>query len=132
MVYVKFNRALHRRSKREANLGPVLLDEIDESNEWLMGEMEEDIDGNRVFEGEDLTWDLVEEASGVNEPVFQTRASKGRTPAQDKGGAGTSRTPAPSKFRLIDEVDEEDFGLSGNEVEDEDWEFGLDDDLSDD
>ncbi|KAL4558328.1 hypothetical protein LXL04_036526 [Taraxacum kok-saghyz] len=132
MVYVKFNRALHRRSKREANLDPVLLDEIDESNEWLMGEMEEDRDGNRVFEGEDLTWDLVEEASGVNEPVFQTRASKGRTPAQDKGGAGTSRTPAPSKFRLIDEVDEEDYGLSGNKVEDEDWEFGLDDDLSDD
>lgn len=42
MVYVKFNRALDRRHKRKEIDDPILLQEIDESNEWLMGKVEDD------------------------------------------------------------------------------------------
>lgn len=55
MVYVKFNRSLNRRTNRKENVDPILLNGIDESNEWLLGRLEEDKDDNIVFEGEDLT-----------------------------------------------------------------------------
>ncbi|KAE8718732.1 putative pyridoxal kinase [Hibiscus syriacus] len=53
---------------------PILLQDIDESNEWLMGRMEDDDEA--VFVGEDLTWSDVANASGAYEPSYQTRASK--------------------------------------------------------
>ena len=40
MVYVKYNRALDRRSKGIDTNDPILLKDIDESNEWLMGHMD--------------------------------------------------------------------------------------------
>ncbi|KAJ0685123.1 putative transcription factor/ chromatin remodeling BED-type(Zn) family [Helianthus annuus] len=65
MVYVKFNRAMERRHKKEGTADPILLEDIDESNEWLMGTMEdEEHDDDLVFEGEDLTWSEVGRASG--------------------------------------------------------------------
>ena len=66
MVYVKFNRALERRSGTH---DPIDLDDIDDSNEWLMGRMENDEDeDDLVFLDDDLTWDVVGKASGANEP----------------------------------------------------------------
>ncbi|CAH1447076.1 unnamed protein product [Lactuca virosa] len=150
MVYVKFNRSLNRRSKRNDKADPILLNEIDESNEWLLGTMEQNGADNIVFEGEDLTWDVVEDAAGVNEPIYSTRgalkdkgvagSSSSRPPAQDKGVAGNGRPPVcsrkspytlppePSRLVLVDEEIEEDIGLSCDEVEEVDCELGFDED----
>ena len=150
MVYVKFNRSLNRRSKRNDKADPILLNEIDESNEWLLGTMEQNGADNIVFEGEDLTRDVVEDAVGVNEPIYSTRgalkdkgvarSSTSRSPAQDKGVAGNGRPPTcsrkspytlppePSRLVLVDEEIEEDIRLSCDEVEEVDCELGFDED----
>ncbi|GJZ56515.1 thylakoid assembly 8-like protein, chloroplastic [Tanacetum coccineum] len=67
-----------RRSRREGNADPILLNEIDDSNEWMMGRMKDDCDDgdDLVYVGEDLTWGDVERASGANEPSYSTRASR--------------------------------------------------------
>ncbi|XP_076887099.1 uncharacterized protein LOC143537156 [Bidens hawaiensis] len=69
LVYVKFNRDCDCRHKKEGTADPILPEEIDESNEWLMGRMEDDVKGNQnnddlVFDGDDLTFGVVGEASG--------------------------------------------------------------------
>jgi len=51
---------------------PISLDDIDDTNEWLTGVMEDDL----VHDGdEDLTWTMVEEASGAGEALRRTRSS---------------------------------------------------------
>nr|KAJ0226532.1 hypothetical protein LSAT_V11C100002810 [Lactuca sativa] len=72
MVFVKINRALDRRIK-DKEKDPILLQEIDESNEWLMGKLEDENDDDIVFVVEDLTWRDVAHASGAYEPSYLTR-----------------------------------------------------------
>ncbi|KAL4567756.1 hypothetical protein LXL04_023349 [Taraxacum kok-saghyz] len=50
MVFVKFNRALNRRAK-DKDKDHILLEDIDESNEWLLGRLEEENDDDSVFVG---------------------------------------------------------------------------------
>ena len=40
MVFVKYSRALQRRMKRDDAKDPIELDEINDSNEWLMRKMD--------------------------------------------------------------------------------------------
>ncbi|GJT83225.1 3-hydroxyisobutyryl-CoA hydrolase 1-like protein [Tanacetum coccineum] len=42
LVYVKYNRQLKKRFDRRDLIDPLLLNDIDESNEWLIGRMYED------------------------------------------------------------------------------------------
>lgn len=52
LVFVKSNRALRCRREKSSSRDPILLKEIDESNEWLLGRMEDDSDDDDlVFEG---------------------------------------------------------------------------------
>ncbi|KAL4574986.1 hypothetical protein LXL04_021826 [Taraxacum kok-saghyz] len=48
MVFVKFNRGLNRRAK-DKDKDHILLEDIDESNEWLLGRLEEENDDDAVF-----------------------------------------------------------------------------------
>ncbi|XP_039046239.1 uncharacterized protein LOC120186354 [Hibiscus syriacus] len=41
LVYVKYNQALKRRYNHRDVIDPISLDDIDESNEWLLGRMDE-------------------------------------------------------------------------------------------
>nr|KAJ0220498.1 hypothetical protein LSAT_V11C200084470 [Lactuca sativa] len=75
MVFAKFNRVLERRAKDKEN-DPILLEDIDEINEWLMIKMEDDNDDEVMFVGEDLTWRGVAKVSGGYELIYLTRASK--------------------------------------------------------
>ncbi|VFQ82614.1 unnamed protein product [Cuscuta campestris] len=75
LVYVKYNRALQRRYNARDSIDPISLSDIDDSNEWLTGEMDGE-ENDLVFEGEDLTWTQVSEASGANEPSYVTRGNK--------------------------------------------------------
>ncbi|KAG6433468.1 hypothetical protein SASPL_105082 [Salvia splendens] len=63
---------------------PIILDDIDECNEWLVGELDDDDDdddidgGNHLVHDDDdtLDWNMVYKASGVGEPRTYTRSKK--------------------------------------------------------
>lgn len=94
MVYVKYNRALKRRSQRTDVYDPILLQEIDESNEWLMGRMDKEIDEDDFTDivHDDLTWGDVNRYSGASEPVYATRSSRPGSSRTDKGKANAAST----------------------------------------
>ncbi|XP_059654196.1 uncharacterized protein LOC132300907 [Cornus florida] len=51
LVFIKYNRALRRRYNMRDTLDPILLDDIDESNEWLTGRMDDsDAEHDLVYE----------------------------------------------------------------------------------
>lgn len=148
LVFVKYNRSLKRRYDSRDRVDPISLKEIDESNEWLGDPPDED-DEDFVFEGEDLTWNVVGEALGVDEPEYQTRGKrssttvgsssvgppkgKGKQVDKSKGQAGKGQVGKgkgkDSSFRLRDE-DEVDFDSEEDEEEeeyiDDDDQFGED------
>ncbi|XP_059658690.1 uncharacterized protein LOC132305021 [Cornus florida] len=61
LVFIKYNRALRRRYNMRDTLDPILLDDINESNEWLTGRINDDSDteDDLVFEDDSLTWGYV-------------------------------------------------------------------------
>ena len=68
-------------------LDPIYLQNIDESNEWLLGRMdgESDEDNEPVFDDDDgLTWATVARASGVEESSHASRATSSRSKAQPR------------------------------------------------
>ncbi|KAL0319727.1 UNVERIFIED_CONTAM: hypothetical protein Sradi_5234200 [Sesamum radiatum] len=72
LVYIKYNRALKGRYDARDTINPIALDDIDESNEWLLGrsnlsEEDDDEENAHMYEDDDLTWGDVARASGVDE-----------------------------------------------------------------
>ena len=112
-------------------MDPILLKDIDESDEWFLGRMDGDSDDAHtfVFEDDNLIWAAVARASGADEPSYHTRrrASQGSTARQDptstmdKGKAPASSSRPWRRFQLIDEDEDED--------EDEDDDIGGFDDV---
>ncbi|KAL8532011.1 hypothetical protein ACS0TY_008567 [Phlomoides rotata] len=127
LVFVKYNRALKRRYDARDHIDPISLKDIDESNEWVVGRMEDEED-ELVFEGGDLTWGVAAAAMGVDEPTYDTRAkaTKGKEPVtcaskqveKGKGSKGKGVGQSSSSFRLRDE-EEIEFELEGEDEEDE-------------
>jgi hypothetical protein len=107
LVFVKYNRALKRRYLKRDRIDPISLKDIDESNEWLVGKMEEEC----VFEGDDLNWDDVALASGAEEPSKTTRASSSKstdsTPIAKMAKPTPKAKASRGKTSLIDEENEE-------------------------
>ncbi|KAL4590571.1 hypothetical protein LXL04_003505 [Taraxacum kok-saghyz] len=106
LVYIKYNRALRRRYEMRDTIDPIILDNahVQDPNEFLEGVLGEEEGDALVFEGEDLTWNVVEKAMGVGEPTYATRRTSGR-----KEGANTTASTSQSKRRrLIDEDEEEE------------------------
>ncbi|KAD5318011.1 hypothetical protein E3N88_17957 [Mikania micrantha] len=106
MVYVKYNRALHRQHRKEGTADPIELEDIDESNEWLMGKMEDDEqkdDDDLVFIRDDLAFNVVCKASGGDELIRLTRALKAKVTTD---GSWPSRTDKGIQHALYDEDDE--------------------------
>ena len=58
LVYVKYNQALLDRFECHDVIDPIALNDLDDSNEWLLGELEgEEIGNDQVFDnGDDLNW----------------------------------------------------------------------------
>ncbi|XP_042379959.1 uncharacterized protein LOC121972342 [Zingiber officinale] len=76
LVFVKYNRALKLWYDARDKIDLISLTDIDDSNEWLMGKMDGESDNEEdelIFEGDDLTWDVVARASGAEEPEYCTR-----------------------------------------------------------
>ncbi len=94
-------------------VNPISLKDIDDSNEWLMGQMEElDMD-ELVSEDDNLTCNMVVEAIGVEEEAYNTRSSKEtnvafthipRSMAKEKGKAPSTKAPLP----IIEEEDDDE------------------------
>ncbi|XP_028078321.1 uncharacterized protein LOC114280191 [Camellia sinensis] len=95
-------------------LDPISLQNIDESNEWLLGRMdgESDEDNEPVFDDDDgLTWATVARASGVEESSYASRATRSRSKAQPR----ISKLSTLTRLQLIDE---EEAGSDDIEKED--------------
>ncbi|KAJ0779731.1 putative HAT dimerization domain, ribonuclease H-like superfamily [Helianthus annuus] len=113
LVFVKYNKTLKNCRDKEVVYDPISLDNIDDCNEWMTGRMEEEW----VFEDEDLTWEVVGDASGAGE-VRATRSSQ------------------PSSSRALVDEDSEKDDLDESEAEyaidvdgssDDQFDDGLDD-----
>ncbi|RWR93346.1 hypothetical protein CKAN_02259300 [Cinnamomum micranthum f. kanehirae] len=102
LVFVKYNRALKRRYDMRDILDPISLKNIDESNEWLLGRIDRELDEDDelVFDYDILTWGDVPTASEVGENSQRTRATS------------TSRARATPRVtrssRVLQLVDEEE------------------------
>ena len=107
LVYIKYNRTLMKRYTECHTIDPITLKDIDDSNEWLMGIMEDEgaPEDDLVFEVDDLTWGDVARASGAEEFRVYTRAkaSKTPTPKRKSRPANSKHTPT---LALIDEDEE--------------------------
>ena len=114
LVYVKYNRTLRFRYDMRNTLDPISLQNIDESNEWLLGRMdgESDEDNEPVFDDDDgLTWATVARASGVEESSHASRATSSRSKAQPRISKSSTLTP-------LQLIDEEEAGSDDTEEED--------------
>ncbi|GMP70936.1 hypothetical protein CsSME_00029555 [Camellia sinensis var. sinensis] len=122
LVFVKYNRALKRRYISRGKFDPISLKDIDESNEWLIGRMENEL----VFDDDDddddsLGWDDVAVAAGVEESSQRTRSTTTRT------------TPIGSSSRRLVDEEEEWEDVDSDEEEEEDVEgYKSNDDEGDD
>ena len=110
-MYIKYNRVLKKRYNERDTIDTIILKEIDESNEWLIGRMDDedspdhvDAQDDLVFDDDDLTWADVARASEAKEPRFDTRAttSLSRLPSSRGNDTASSSKPMPSLL-LIDE-----------------------------
>ena len=64
LVYVKYNQALLDHFECHDVIDPIALNDTDDSNEWLLGELEGQEAGNDlVFDDDDLNWLDVAEAT---------------------------------------------------------------------
>ena len=111
------------------------MKDIDDSNEWLIGRMEDEnshggAQDDFVFDDDNLTWGDVARAIGAEEAKFDTRA-RARTRSSiippTRGITSSSRT-LPS-HSLIDEDEDGDMVDSADEKDGEDYK--CDDDFID-
>ncbi|KAL6502448.1 hypothetical protein OROHE_024453 [Orobanche hederae] len=110
LVYVKYNRALKRRYEARYRIDPIILKDIDDSNEWLTGVVDEENqedENDFVFDDDSLTRGAVARASGAGEEAYNTRSVKGkgknvvgstsfaksRTKQVEKGNTSHKRVP---------------------------------------
>ncbi|KAL0386203.1 UNVERIFIED_CONTAM: hypothetical protein Sradi_3014600 [Sesamum radiatum] len=114
LVFIKYNGALRWRYDARDTIDPILLDEIDESNEWLLRSLTLDSDEENatVFEDDDLTWGDVARAVGVDEeacslPFQSTKEPRGTSKASS---LKSSKKASSSKSigRCLNLIDEEE------------------------
>ena len=83
-------------------IDPIALNDIDDSNEWLLGELEGEEAGNDlVFDDDDLNWLDVAEATGAGEPLQNTRSQT------HINKAAAALAPTNEKGKKVVEVEEE-------------------------
>ena len=98
-----------RYDKRDV-IDPISLDDIDESNEWLLGEMGAEssmnVEDELVFDDDNdgLTWGVVARAIGVGEPRKNTRF---QTKLRASSKASTSQPNIEEEDVDFDETEEE-------------------------
>ena len=132
LVFIKYNQSLIDRFNIRDKIDPMVLNDVNYHTEWFLGEMGMGEDGEPeeelVFENDDLTWDQVANASGVNEPLIYTRSST-------RQRANNLAAACASKETMAQQVEEEGVEEIGEDVEDNEVEADGDydeDDFEDD
>ncbi|KAF7816493.1 Anaphase-promoting complex subunit 1 [Senna tora] len=115
LVFVKYNRSLRRRFNERDSIDPISLKDIDDSNEWLLGKVEEELDDN-VFEDDDLTWQDVAIASGAEEPLCYSRK---RSSTQAPTLRMAKKAALASSSSTLRDLDEEEANSEETEEEEE-------------
>ncbi|XP_057991918.1 uncharacterized protein LOC131173766 [Hevea brasiliensis] len=124
LVYVKYNRALLRRHTFGDITTPIDLANIDESNEWLLGELEkgdgDDDDDSLIFMNDVLTWGDVGRAAGVSESRYESRSAARSTPPVETPSFRRPRAMrGASSSQVDDDEEEEEFVMAVVENEDD-------------
>ena len=108
-MYVKYNGTLTRRYNIHDTIDPIILDNIEDANEWLLGGPEDQED-ELVYEEGDLNWGTVAMAAGADDSVYGLRRKSSsststlRPRSLDKGKA----TSSSQTRTLVDEESEEE------------------------
>ncbi|XLV03352.1 hypothetical protein S245_017689, partial [Arachis hypogaea] len=121
LVFIKYNQQLIEMYNLKDEVDPIALNDIDE---WLVGEIgtatfrDDSVDDDADFVHQDdntLSWNLVFEAMGGNDPTTNTRRQQNRKrkePATARGGAkggpsgskaskkGKGKTDVPNRIRI--------------------------------
>ncbi|TYK20918.1 hypothetical protein E5676_scaffold284G00600 [Cucumis melo var. makuwa] len=122
-VFIKYNRALKRRYNLRDIVDPISLRDIDDSNEWLIGRLDDDFEeeGELVFDDDTLTWGDVSRAVGAKEPTFYSRArASGATNVSCSSSSTTQPTPKQINLDDSDQEEEDIDGYKSNEGVNED------------
>ena len=93
-------------------IDPISLKDVDDSNEWLIGRVEEDeveefFEDDLVFNDDILTWGNVARAFGVEEERFNFRSRMG--PLGQAIGSSSSSQHAPHDRDEDDEENDEGY-----------------------
>ncbi|XP_060196903.1 uncharacterized protein LOC132626153 isoform X2 [Lycium barbarum] len=122
LVYIKYNRTLRRHYDVGDTVDPILLDNIDEANEWLIG-CPQNEEEELVYEGCDLDWGTVSRASGVEENIYSLRGGSSSSRSHNKGKrVATIATSSLRSRCLIDENSESETETEPELEEEEDEE----------
>ena len=116
LVYIKYNQQLAQRYDIRDEINPILLNDIDECNEWSVKEVDDDNNnedrGNELvfYDDPTLNWATVYEASGIGELVVYTRRQANNKRKQPSSGGivigfshaslkGPGSTPTPTQTK---------------------------------
>ena len=102
-------------------IDPITLNDIDESNEWLLGKFGKgnNADNDLVHKNNDLIWGVTTEVMGAEDPIVHTRStsahgfrfnSMSRYLVSSVGASSSRRwesEPEEEKFDSEDECEEE-------------------------
>ncbi|XP_075674825.1 uncharacterized protein LOC142644020 [Castanea sativa] len=122
-VFEQYNQKTKARYDKHDVIDPISLNDIDESNEWLLGEMcaesSMNVEDELVFDDDDdgLTWGVVARVVGVGEPRKNTRF---QTKSRASSKASTSQPNIEKEYVDYNETEEENvdgykFGTNGFE-----------------
>ncbi|TYK26052.1 hypothetical protein E5676_scaffold1185G00050 [Cucumis melo var. makuwa] len=132
LVFIKYNRALKRRYNLRDIVDPISLRDIDDSNEWLIGRLDDDSEeeDELVFDDDILTWGDVSRAAGAKEPTFYSRArASGATNVSCSYSSTTQPTPKQINLDDSDQEEEDTDGYKSNEGVNEDEDQFSDDEF---
>lgn len=128
LALANYNRTLMHWYELGDRVDPICTREIDETNKWLTGRWKRKWDSNFdleydfVFDGEDLTWDAVNRASGVDEPVHNLTGRWSTTWASNLRAIVQvqkfTRSSVWSPLEFVDAEDASDFDTDGEEYVD--------------
>ncbi|XP_050945326.1 uncharacterized protein LOC103499176 [Cucumis melo] len=132
LVFIKYNRALKRQYNLRDIVDPISLRDIDDSNEWLIGRLDDDSEeeDELVFDDDILTWGDVSRAAGAKEPTFYSRArASGATNVSCSSSSTTQPTPKQINLDDSDQEEEDTDGYKSNEGVNEDEDQFSDDEF---
>ncbi|XP_075673513.1 uncharacterized protein LOC142642941 isoform X3 [Castanea sativa] len=107
LVYIEYNRALNMRYNLRDTIDPISLKDIDDSNEWLTGRVEEEEVDEFVLNDDISTWGSVARGSGVEDERFNMRSRMG--PLGRATGSSSSSQHAPHDGDEVDEENDEGY-----------------------